>query len=40
MGAGGSVQRGMEFEDFDQLNLQIYLGQVILQPGHANTQFR
>jgi hypothetical protein len=38
VGAGGSVQRGMEFEDFDQLKLQIYLGQVILQPGHANTQ--
>jgi hypothetical protein len=28
----------MEFEDFDQLKSQIYLKQVILQPGHANTQ--
>uniref|UniRef100_A0A2N9GC73 Uncharacterized protein n=1 Tax=Fagus sylvatica TaxID=28930 RepID=A0A2N9GC73_FAGSY len=35
--SGGSVQRGMEFEDIVQLKLQIYLRQVILQPGHANT---
>lgn len=38
MGAGGSVQRGMGFEDIVQLKFQIYLGQVILQPGNANTQ--